>query len=77
MSAWKRGEEISCNAVQLGDNLMVETDAGDVPVVITAPGSWGLVHGQIDMPGRRLDTSETVLVALDIKGGTIHRAAQA
>ena len=43
------------------DRFQVETAPGVfVPVQLIGCGEWGLVHGQMNLPCRRLDTGELV-----------------
>lgn len=54
-------------ALWLGEKFWVEPPGGDrIPVQVTEIGWWGLVHNVIEIPCRRLDTHEGVVVGIGV-----------
>lgn len=57
------GAEVPVSALRSNSEFYVEPEPGvSIPVRIAAPGSWGLVHGVIELPCLRLDTMEYTVV---------------
>lgn len=63
--------------LRIGDRFYVEPEEGDpIPVELTAPGQWGVVHGEMRLPAMRLDTLEHTIIAIH-RDVTVRRVTDA